>query len=93
MKKRTYWNRLADAVQLHGEPLPGLSLVEIAGDCRVLIERHRGVLKYDRRQICVKTTCGCVSVCGNNLTLMQMTHAQLVITGRIEGVSFDRRDG
>lgn len=91
MKKRTYWNQLADAVQLHGEPLPGLSLVEIAGDCRVLIERHRGVLKYDRQQICIKTTYGCVMVCGSDLILMQMTRSQLVITGKIEKVSLKRR--
>ena len=93
MKKGTYWNRLANAVQLNGEPLPGLSLVEIAGDCRVLIERHRGVLKYDRQQVCIKTSYGCIQVCGSSLTLIQMTNAQLVITGKIETVSLKRRNG
>lgn len=93
MKKRMYWNRIADAVQLHGEPLPGVSLVEIAGDCRVLIERHQGVIKYDRQQICVKTRFGCILVEGCNLTVTEMTYTQLVITGRIESVVLKRRDG
>lgn len=92
MKNRNYWNRIAGAVQLPGEPLPGLSLIEIAGDCRVLIERHQGVLRYDRQQICIKSKFGCIVVCGCNLTLMEMTQAQLVITGKIESVMLKRRD-
>jgi len=93
VKKKSYWNRIADAAQLHSEPLPGLSFVEIASDCRVLIERHQGVMKYDRQQICVKTTYGCILVGGCNLVLTEMTHAQLVITGRIESVLLKRRNG
>ena len=92
MKKRIRWNQVADAMQLHGEPLPGVSLVEIAGDCRVLIEYHKGVIKYDRQQICIKTTYGHVVVCGCNLTLMEMTRTQLIITGRIRAIEFKRRD-
>jgi len=92
MKKRAYWNHLADAMQLYSEPLPGLSLVEIAGDCRVLIERHLGVIKYDRQQICIKSRFGCIVVYGCNLTLSQMSRAQLVITGKIETVSLKRRE-
>lgn len=92
MVKRTYWNRIANAVQLNGEPLPGLSLVEVVGDCRVLIERHKGVVQYDREQICIKTTYGCVVVAGCNLTLTEMTRAQLVIMGKIDTVLLKRRD-
>lgn len=93
MKKRMYWNRITDAVQLHGEPLPGVSLVEIAGDSRVLIERHLGVTKYEREQICVKTRFGCIFVEGCNLTVTEMTHTQLVITGRIASVTLKRGNG
>ena len=93
MGKKQYWNRLSAAIQLQSEPLPGLPLVEIAGDCRVLIERHQGVMKYDRQQICVKTTCGRIQVSGCDLTLSQMTSSQLVISGRIDAVALKRGSG
>ena len=83
---------MTDAMQLHAAPLPGVSLVEIADDYRVLIEHHQGVMKYERNEICIQVKFGCIVVCGCDLTLMQMTKAQLVITGRIDGIYFKRRE-
>ena len=36
-KERNILQWLAEGADLAGEPLPGQSLVEISGDCRVLI--------------------------------------------------------
>ncbi len=82
--------RLADGADLAAEPLPGQPIVEIAGDRRVLIENHFGVKEYHRERITVKVKYGCVSVCGCQLELMRMTREQLVICGRIDGVSLQR---
>ena len=90
MKGRHYWNRITDAVQLQAEPLPGLPLVEIAGDCRVLIEYHCGVMKYDRQLICIKISFGRIEVSGCDLQLSHMTREQLVITGKINSVCLAR---
>ena len=83
--------RLADGMDLPGEPLPGQSIVEIAGDRRVLIEHHSGVTQYSREKICVKVKNGQVAVCGCGLELTQMTREQLVISGRIDCVTLLRR--
>ena len=93
MKSRNQWiQRSADRADLHGEILPGQSVVEILGDCRVLIERHRGVREYSREQIRVSLQFGCVCVRGWNLELSYMTRQQLVITGKIDGVFLQRED-
>ena len=42
-------DRMADAADLPDEPIPGQPLVEIAGERRVLIERHSGVTEYGRQ--------------------------------------------
>ena len=68
----------------------GMSLIEIAGDKRVLIEQHRGVTEYDTQRICVRVKFGQICVCGENLTLAQMTGACLVICGRIDSVTLLR---
>lgn len=71
-------------------PTVSLPLVEILGDQRLLIERHKGVLGYDREKICIKLSFGMVLVCGCNLEITHMSKIQLVITGKIHSVVFKR---
>lgn len=92
-KERYIWERLADEANLSMEPIPGQSIVEIAGDRRVLIENHFGVKVYSREQIVVNVKYGQLCVCGCGLELMRMTKEQLVIRGKINGVTLQRRDG
>ena len=88
MKERMdLWERL----DLPGEAVPMQPLVEIAGDCRVLIEHHGGVREYSRERIGVKVRYGLVQVCGCGLELRCMTREQLVICGRIDAVTLLRR--
>lgn len=71
--------------------IAGVTLVEIAGDCRVLVERHRGVLEYEQNKICIRATFGHVIVCGQELCLVQMTNSSLVISGKIQSLVLQRR--
>ena len=91
MRGRNWMERFTDAADLSDEPVPGLSLVEIAGEHRVLIENHCGVSEYCTNLIRVKVKFGHVCVNGVGLTLARMTKGQLVIVGRIESVQLLRR--
>lgn len=82
---------LFENMNLSTEPLPGQPIVEIAGDRRVLIENHMGVKAYGREMILVKVKYGDLRICGCGLELMKMTRDQLVICGRIDAVSLQRR--
>lgn len=88
---RTFWERLADDVDLASEPLPGQPIVELAGERRVLIENHLGVKAYSRESILVKVKFGCICVCGSGLELTRMTREQLLIRGKIDSVALQRR--
>lgn len=93
MVQKKHWaQRITEATDLEGEALPGVPLVEIAGDRRVLIECHRGVTEYSSQRICVRVAYGHVCVCGCSLELSVMTRERLVISGRIEVVQLVRRD-
>lgn len=93
MKRRGDWmERLTEGFDLPSEPMPGQPLVEVSGDCRVLIENHRGVTQYGRERICVKVKYGQVAVQGCGLELARMTKEQLIICGRIDSVTLLRRD-
>ena len=71
--------RIAEAADLHGEVLPGIPLIELAGENRVLIECHGGVTEYSPQRICVRVKYGTVCVCGCALELAVMTKEKLVI--------------
>lgn len=90
-KGRDLLQRLTDQTEFGAQPLPGQPIIEIAGERRVLIENHQGVKEYSRERITVKVHFGCVSICGCQLELIQMTRERLVICGRIEEISLIRR--
>ena len=83
---------LADHTDLDGEPIPGETLVELAGDRRILIENHSGVREYGRGRIVVNVKYGTIQICGNGLELNRMSREQLVIWGRIDSISVFRRE-
>lgn len=92
MKGRGNWmQKLAEGMELPAESMPGLPLVEIAGDRRVLVENHGGVCQYGPEQICVRVKYGIVSVRGRGLEIAKLSREQLVISGRIDCVNLNRR--
>ena len=89
---KSWLERLPDGADLPEMALPGVPLVELAGDRRVLIENHGGVTEYGRCRIQVRVRYGLISVCGEGLQLARMTREQLVISGRIDSVTLCRRE-
>ena len=85
-----FMERIAMAADLDEEPIPGLPLVEIAGDRRVLIEHHCGVTQYGRCRISVRVKFGTVVIVGTQLELTRMTGQQMIVTGRIDAVQLER---
>ena len=83
-QRRNILDRVANAADLTTEPLPKLPLIEVAGEHRVLIENHHGVVQYGCERICIKVSYGHICVCGRKLELARMTKEQLVISGYIE---------
>ena len=85
------WDKILGTASIDDEPYPGLPLVEIAGDSRVLIEHHSGVTEYSMEKIRIKVKFGHICVCGSELVLARMIRGQLIISGKIESVHLDRR--
>lgn len=90
-QRKRFMEHLTAAADLQEEPIPGLPLIEISGDRRVLIEHHCGVTEYGHEQIGVRVKYGCILICGNHLELTRMTKEQLIISGCIEAVRLIRR--
>lgn len=92
MKNRLEWeNLIAQKMDLPGEPMPGLPIAELAGDSRVLIEHHMGIVEYEPGQIGVRMAYGRLCIRGSRLEMVCMTREQLVISGCIDSISILRR--
>lgn len=90
-RRKGLLDRLAEAADLPGETISGLPLVELSGDRRVLVENHCGVTEYSQERIGIKVSFGWVLICGCRLELARMSKEQLIITGRIDGITVCRR--
>ena len=91
MQSGNWMQKLADSADLSTETMPGVPIVEIAGDSRVLIERHNGMTEYSRERIRVRVCYGIVCICGSGLELSHMSRDKLVISGQIDAVQIERR--
>ena len=87
---RRWTGKITDLVDLSEECSSILPLIEIAGNQRVLIEHHKGVVEYGRERIIVQVKKGSVAVLGNNLELSKMTNHQLIISGCIHSVELEQ---
>lgn len=91
MAKGKWAEWLTEGLDLPGESLPGMTVAELAGDRRVLIEGHRGVTEYCRERVTVKVGYGLLSVTGCGLELRQMSKQMLVISGRVDCIQLRRK--
>lgn len=91
MKKNVrLYDRLASLSSLSGGTVPGVPLIEIISDKRVLLENHQGICRYTHEQICIKTELGIIKLDGKQLHIKQMSSDQLIITGKLENLSICR---
>ena len=93
MDGKSLIGRISAKMEIPAVPMTGSALIEIAGDRRVLIENHRGIVSYDHCRIVVRVPSGCVCVMGSGLCVVMMDRAQLIIGGKIKNVSLAERDG
>ena len=73
------------------EVFPVVPIVELAGNCRVLVENHLGVIQYSGTQIGIKMKYGQLNICGCKLVLEHMTRVKLIVIGQIDSISLIRR--
>lgn len=92
-KSSNIYRRICDAADLPDEPMPNQPLIEIIGCDRILVENHKGVLKYTNECIHICVRFGQVCVTGERLELTRMTKGQLIISGRLQEIRILRGNG
>lgn len=60
----------------------------MVGRCDLLLENHKGVLKYDTKSIRLLVNDGVIAIEGASLELMQLADERAYVKGNIESVEF-----
>ena len=81
-------NKIPGLLDLPDQTLPGVPIVEIYGDQRVLIEGRCGLLEYSGDFIRFHNGVGVVSVQGCGMKMAELSKNKMIITGKIESISF-----
>ena len=63
--------------------------VVITGNSEVLVEQHTGLFSYETGCIRIRTAAGLLKVTGEKLVIAHFGAQDLLIRGRVDGVSMD----
>lgn len=79
---------MTEALELPKEILLNLPLISLIGREEVTIENYKGILAYAEDTVRIGTAAGILCLKGQELSIRELTAECLVVTGRIEGLSF-----
>ena len=88
-KDKSFLQQLLDQSDLAEENIPGKPIVELLGDCRILVENHRGIAELGTDLIEIKGGKAALRIRGEGLALKAMNRTELLITGRLFSVELE----
>lgn len=88
-KSTSLLQRASSALDLPTHALANLPHLELFGDCELRVENHRGILAYGTEEVHISGGRYLLKVQGIDLDLRTMTGVELLITGKITGISLE----
>lgn len=89
VRRRSAAEKVAQVFSLPADAVAGLPLLELIGDTRLRVERHRGILAYDPCEIHIGGGRVTIRVRGRGMELKVMNRLELLITGQIFAVELE----
>ena len=72
------------------EVISRMPKITITGFEEIFIENFKGILEYEEFFARIKTEIGIININGFNLKLNQMTEEDILVTGKIENIDFEK---
>ena len=79
---------VTEALELPKEIMLNQPLISMVGREEVTIENYKGILEYGEETVRIGTAAGILRLTGKGLCLKQLSAECMVVTGRIENLSF-----
>ena len=94
MKKKqtikTKQNRFEELLEIPREVSSKTPKLTVMGFEELLIENYKSILEYQDFYIRLSTNIGIININGFELKLNEMTNDDILITGKIEGIDFEK---
>lgn len=87
---RKFMRRTTEILELPKEVISNVPKITMTGFNEVLIENFKGILEYEDFFVRIGTYIGNVNINGFNLKLNQMNEEDILVTGKIESVGFEK---
>ena len=90
-KKRKHLHALLRAAELPQDLDPHLIAVRWIGGTDLLIEQHRGILRFDEGEIRFASEQGTLTVAGGGLNMERLSETSALICGDIRSLSIEEK--
>lgn len=87
---RKFVRKTSEILELPKEVISNIPKITMTGFSEVLIENFKGILEYEDFFVRIGTYIGNVNINGFNLKLNQMNEEDILVTGKIESVAFEK---
>ena len=87
---RKFIRKTTDILELSKEAISNTPKITMTGFTEILIENFKGILEYEDFFVRIGTYIGNININGFNLKLNQMNEEDILVTGRIESVGFEK---
>ena len=86
-------NRINEMLEFPREIVSKVPKITITAFDEVLIENFKGIIEYEDFFARISTHIGNINIQGFNLKLSQMTEDDIFVTGKIESIEFESKEG
>ncbi len=77
-------------LEIPREVISNVPKITVTGFDEVLIENFKGILEYEDYFARISTNIGIININGFNLKLNQMTDDDILVSGKIESLDFEK---
>ena len=78
-----------EKLELPADVLCRWPVITLSGRERLYVENHRGLCEYAQDKVRIKTSCGVLCICGDQMVLDELAEDVVVIIGNIRQVGYE----
>ncbi len=85
------YSRISKFLEIPREVISNVPKITVTGFDEVFIENFKGILEYEDFFARISTEIGNININGFNLKLDQMTDNDILVSGKIENIDFEKK--
>ena len=82
--------KILRALEMPEDIIYDLPKITLVGDLQCVIENHRGIIAYTSNEVRIAVSIGEIGICGEMLTIRNITKDECNLDGKIKLISLER---